>query len=162
MTYIIFTSMLLALTVVAVFIPRMPAALIAYAAMWLSRIGGIAAFSNASMIFWGVATALVIANNFLLPRHIVTSRVAVPYIGLGAVTGTVLGMLTNMMAGIIVGALFGAFFGAIVYANTARGREVMHFPSGKFFNYLGAKGIPVAVAMCMAGACLIQLLYPLS
>lgn len=162
MVYIVFVSMLVALTVVAVFAPRIPAALVGYAAMWLCKIGGIGAFSGATMAFWGIATALVLGLGVLLPHKVTSSRAGVSYMAIGAVTGMVLGLISNAMAGIILGAACGVFFGSLVYSRTAAGREILHFPSAQYFNYLAAKGIRMVVALSMAGACLIQLIYPLT
>lgn len=160
MNYIVFGSMLMALTAVAVFIPRFPAVLAGYATMLLCNFGGVAYFSGETLIFWGVATLIVLGITYLLPRQVSASRVGVPFIAGGALVGVVVGMMANSMAGIIVGGLAGALFGGIAFANTATARQLMSFPSKKFFNYLAAKGLPAVVALAMAAACLIQLVNP--
>lgn len=162
MTYIVIGSMLLALTAVAVYTPRIPASLFGLLAMWVLRAGGTAYFSDATMTFWSVATAIVLGITFLLPRPVAFSKVGVPFISTGVLAGSVVGMLLNSMAGIIIGGVAGALFGAIAFANTASGRAIMTFPSAKFFNYLAAKGLPAVVALAMAGACLLQLIAPAS
>lgn len=160
MVYIIFTSMLVAVTVLSVFVPRLPSALLAYGTMWLAKVGGVAPFSTSTMIFWGVATAILVALGVILPQKVVNSRMGVPHMATGAVTGAIIGLISNTMAGVILGAVCGVFFGAMIFSRTRPGMEVMHFPSGKFFNYLAAKGIPMVVSLSMIGAVLSQLIYP--
>ena len=48
--------------------------------------------------------------------------------------------------------------GGIAYTRTPAGRGIMQFPSRRFFNYLGAKGLPSIVALSMAAACTVSLL----
>ncbi|MDE6396676.1 MAG: hypothetical protein K2K84_05345, partial [Muribaculaceae bacterium] len=60
-------------------------------------------------------------------------------------------------ASLIGGACLGAFLGALAFSRTAAGRP-MHFPSSKFFNYLGAKGIPPVVTLSMVGLTLAALI----
>ena len=156
MSYIVIASMLVALTAVAVFVPRIPAVLCGYAAMWVCKAGGVSWFGTDSLIFWGVATAIALGITYLIPRQVAYSSVGVPFMAGGALAGTVLGMLSNTMAGIIAGAVAGALFGGIAFANTPAGRKVMRFPSAPFFNYLAAKGLPMAVALSMGAACAVQ------
>lgn len=160
MSYIVIASMLMALTAAAVFVPRVPAVLLGYAAMWVCKAGGVAWFGTDTMIFWGVATVIALGITYMIPRKVAYSNVGVGFIAGGALAGAVVGMLTNTMAGIIVGAVCGALFGGIAFANTRAGREVMAFPSGRFFNYLAAKGLPVVVALSMAAACALTFLVP--
>lgn len=158
MIYIVAVSMLITLTAVAVFVPRLPAVLPAYAAMLLCRFGGICNFGNDTLIFWGVATLIALGITYMIPRNVAYSRVGVGFIGGGALVGAVLGMLTNTMAGIIVCTAAGVLMGGIAYTRTMVGRNIMSFPSRRFFNYLGAKGLPAIVALSMAAACAVCLL----
>lgn len=151
-------SVLIALTIAAVFVPRLPAVLPAYAAMLVCRFCGICNFGNETLAFWGVATLIALGITYMIPRKVAYSRVGVGFIGGGALAGAAVGMLSNKMAGVITGAAVGALAGGIAYARSAAGREIMHFPSRRFFNYLGAKGLPVVVAVSMAAACAANLL----
>lgn len=160
MSYIVFGSMLITLCAVAVFIPRLPASLFGYAAMWLCRWGGIAYFSNETMLFWGVAAAIATGIPCMLPRQIARSRVGLTFIAGGALAGAAVGISANSMAAVIVGSACGALFGGMAFANTQAGRQVLTFPSKKFFNYLAAKGLPAVVALAMAAACIAQLVNP--
>ena len=67
MIYIVAVSMLITLTAVAVFVPRLPAVLLGYAAMWLCRLGGIGIFGNDTLIFWGVATLIALGITYTIP-----------------------------------------------------------------------------------------------
>ncbi|MGM9853467.1 MAG: hypothetical protein ACI30N_05825 [Muribaculaceae bacterium] len=158
MIYIAAVSLLVTLTVVAVFEPRLPAVLPAYAAMWLCRIDGIGLFSNGMLAFWGLASAIALAISYLVPRKVIYSRVGVGYINGGALVGAIVGMLSNTMAGVIVGSAAGMLFGGIAYTRTMAGSEIMRFPSHHFFNYLCAKGLPAVVALSMATACTANIL----
>lgn len=158
MGYIVAVSMLITLTAVAVFVPRVPAVLTGYAAMWLCRLGGIGIFGDDTLIFWGAATLIALGITYMIPQKVAYSHVGVGYISGGALVGAVVGMLTNTMAGVIVGSAAGVLLGGIAYTRTVRGREIMQFPSRRFFNYLGAKGLPAVVALSMAAACAANIL----
>ena len=108
------------------------------------------------MVFWGVATILTLGINWMLPRHIWRSTVGLPFMAVGGLAGMAVGAVLNTMAAIILGTALGCLFGAVAFANTGAGRAVMTFPSKPFFNYLAAKGLPIVVALSMAGAVLVQ------
>ncbi|MDE5664671.1 MAG: hypothetical protein K2G17_03225 [Duncaniella sp.] len=114
---------------------------------------GIALFlrleATNSLIFWGIATAIVICLEYMLPKKITSSRRGVGYIAGAALAGTFVG-LTISHEWMIVGAVAGAILGGIAYSRTPAG-SIMEFPSSKFLNYLCAKGLPAVVTMCMAG-----------
>lgn len=164
MVYIVLSSMMIAVTALAVFMPRIPASLFSYCAMWMALAGGVAFFSAETMVFWGVATILTLGINWMLPRHIWRSTVGLPFMAVGGLAGMAVGGLAGMavgavlntMAAIILGTALGCLFGAVAFANTGAGRAVMTFPSKPFFNYLAAKGLPIVVALSMAGAVLVQ------
>lgn len=160
MIWIVFGSMLLAIAALLIFIPKYPACIAAYAGMWLALRSGMVFFSGNTMIFWGMATAIALAIRFLLPRPVALARQGVGFISGGALTGMALGMAFGSMPVIITAAVCGAFFGSLAYANTPAGRSFVAFPSGRFFNYLGAKGLPAVVTVAMIGAVLVQLLTP--
>jgi uncharacterized protein YqgC (DUF456 family) len=150
-------SMLLAISTAAIFVPRTQGALIAFAAMIVCNCSHAVTFATETFLFWGVATAISVALDFMLPPTVSKSRAGVPFISGGALVGMVVGMLTNSMAGIIVCSAIGSFLGAMAYANSQAG-YAMQFPSSKFFNYLAAKGLPSIVAMSMVGAVFIQII----
>ena len=74
------------------------------------------------------------------------------HMGIGALTGMAVGLLgftftLNMpvlYACMILGTAAGCFFGYLIFTNTPRGAAV-NFSSGHFFQYLLAKGFPIAL-----------------
>lgn len=157
LSLLVLGSMLMAAAAVACFVPRLPAALVAYMSMIACGMSNAAIFTTQSYVFWGIATALSLAITYMLPVEVAKSRLGVAYIGGGAIVGMVLGMLLNTMSGIILGAALGSLCAAIAFARTPAG-HAMQFPSSKFFNYFAAKALPVIVTMSMIGASLIQII----
>lgn len=148
--WLVISAMLMGVALVMMFYPRLPACLVAYAAMCVGYLSGYTPFSTGDMIFWAVATVIVLANDRLLPSFVRSSRRGMGYIAGGAVTGMVVGLTFYRPASVILGAAAGAFIGAVAYARTSSG-AILDFPHAKFFNYLGAKGIPATVTASMVG-----------
>lgn len=148
--WLVIAMILLAAGVVSMFFPRTPSCVATYAAMWVARLSGYTPFPNSTMIFWGIAVVLVVINRYMLPAHIRDSRRGLGYIAGGALAGMAIGLTLYSAASIIGGAILGALIGAIAYARTSRG-AALEFPTIKFFNYLGAKGIPSVMTASMAG-----------
>lgn len=132
------------------FVPRLPAPMAAYAAMWSAQLSGFMLFSRGTLIFWGIAVVLVVANHYMLPGYIRNSGRGVAYVAAGALAGMAVGLTMYRPATIIGGAVAGALVGGVAYARTSRGK-VLEFPTVKFFNYLGAKGIPAVMVASMIG-----------
>ncbi len=156
-TLLVIGSLLLAWATVAVFFPRMMAVIPAFLGMTLLWLGDCIILPGSNILFWGAATILVVINHFLLPRAIRSTGAGVGYISGGALVGLALGLTLYNQASLIGGAVLGAFLGALAFSRTAAGRP-MNFPSSKFFNYLGAKGIPAVVALSMIGISLAALI----
>lgn len=148
--WLVFSAVLMVMALTMMFYPRTPASLVAYMSMWAGYLSGYTPFSTGDMIFWAVATVIVLANNRLLPRFVSESRRGLGYIAGGAITGMIVGLTFYRPASVILGAALGAFIGAVAYARTSAG-TVLDFPHSKFFNYLGAKGIPATVTASMVG-----------
>ena len=72
------------------FIPRFPAVIPTYCGLWLLRLSGFAAISGPTMLWWGVASAIVTGLIYLLPREISGSRRGLPYIATGTLAGPAL------------------------------------------------------------------------
>ena len=87
----------------------------------------------------------------LLPPVIRFSRRGLGYIAGGALVGMALGLTMYRPATVIGGSILGALLGAIAYSRTSNGK-VLEFPTVKFFNYLGAKGIPAVMSASMVGS----------
>lgn len=155
-TFIILGALLLSAAVVLTFRPLMPASLAAYASMWMFQWSGVLAFPASTMLFWGLATLIVLGLDRLLPAAITRGVDGRGYICGGALAGMVVGMLMSS-AGIILGAVIGAFLGAMAYSRTPLGKA-LPFPSADFLRFLCARGLPAVVAVSMVGLALCGLL----
>ena len=156
-----FTVLCYIMLVVAVglcFISAPYAAVTAFLAMCASALVPGISIGGSTYIFWGVAMIIVLALNFILPAEVAASRRGLPYIAGASLAGTLTGVAMASHAAIICGAVLGAALGGIAYGLTPRGR-MLEFPSGRFFNYLCAKGFPVAIALSCAGITAAWLLY---
>lgn len=149
-TLFVIGALLLDWATVAVFFPKMLAVIPAFVGMTVLWLGDCIVLPSSNIIFWGVATVLVVINHFLLPRGLRSSRAGLGYFAGGTLAGLAVGLTVYSKASLIGGACLGAFLGALAFSQTAAGRP-MNFPSSKFFNYLGAKGIPLVVALSMVG-----------
>lgn len=149
--------LLMAFAAVALFLPRWPASLLAYGAMWLWQVTGISVFTGSDFWFWGIATLIAVCITYLLPPQIARARIGLAYIAGGSLAGMAVGMITYTMAGIIVGAAIGALLGGIAASRTRAG-AVMAFPTMRFFNYVAAKGLPSVVTASIIGAVILQIL----
>ncbi len=145
----IFASLLLATSVVLAFLPSRWSVVTAWAGLLLTGIGSGVDIGVTIYIFWGVAAAIVMALSYLLPPDITRSTRGNGYIVGAALAGALVGLVLSH-AGMIVGAVLGAFCGAMAYSRTPAG-TTLAFPSGKFLNYLCAKGLPAVITMCTVG-----------
>lgn len=102
-----------------------------------------------SLIFWGIASAIAVGINYMLPRRIGSSRAGLGYMAGGALVGAIVGLAVSH-AWMIVGSVAGAILGGVAWAKTPSGRQA-EFPSSRFLNYLCAKGLPAVVNMCLLG-----------
>lgn len=144
---VVIGSVFIVSAVVLAFMSSRWASLSAYAGLWIFVLGKTVVISSGQLIFWGAAVAIVLLLGWLLPREVAMARKGVPYIAGASLAGVLVGMLMSS-AGMIIGAALGAFCGALAYSRTPVG-SVLEFPSVKFANYLGAKGLPVVVTMCI-------------
>lgn len=154
--FIILGALLLSAAIVLSFKPFLPASLAAYASLWMFQWSGILAFPSSTMLFWGVATLIVLGLDRLLPAAITRGIDGRGYICGGALAGMVVGMLMSS-ARIILGAVIGAFLGAMAYSRTPVGKT-LSFPSSGFLRFLCARGLPAVVAVSMVGLVLHDLL----
>lgn len=150
MPWFVIAGLLTVTSLVMIFVPRTPACIVAYLAMWAADWSHYMTFEKSTMIFWGVAVLIVAINNMLLPGFVRTSRRGLGYIAGGAIAGMFIGLSMYRPATVIAGSILGALLGGIAYSRTARGAS-LEFPTSKFFNYLGAKGLPAVIATSMIG-----------
>lgn len=154
--FIILGSLLLLLAVLLAFRPLFPASLVAYASLWMFQLSGHLQFPSSTIIFWSVATMIVLGLDRLLPSALSRSPQGQGYIAAGTLAAMVVGMLMSG-AGIILGAAIGAFLGALAYSRTPAGQPLA-FPSSPFMKFLCAKGLPAIVAFSMVGLIIRDLL----
>lgn len=132
------------------FVPRFPAVVPAYAAMVLLHFAGMPYFESKILLFWAVATVIVLGLTMLQPRALTAARQGHAYVAGGCLAGVLLGYIVSPVASaIIIGGAAGAFLGTLAFMRTPKGP---HFSVGsaEFVQYLCAKGLPVVVAMSMA------------
>ncbi len=130
------------------FIPRFPAVIPTYCGMWLLRLSGFAAINDATMVSWGIASAIVAALTYILPRDISRSRRGLSYIAAGTLAGAAVGAVAATVTSIIAGAVAGALLGTLAYSRTPGGRELSQTGS-RFVNYALAKAMPASINFTM-------------
>lgn len=149
LSMLIISVLLTGVSVVLSYMSRWEAVLLSLAALVFGKLSGLL-IDSSSLIFWGLASIIVVVIYFLLPRQVRMSRVGLPYFCTGALAGAFLGLLLNSVAGVIVASAAGVLLGAVAFSRMDAGR-VLEFPSKKFFNYLCAKGLPLVVIFSMLG-----------
>ena len=146
----IIAFVLASVSVLSTFIPRFPAVLCAYLGMLCMHYAGAVYIDSGILIYWAVATAIVLALDILQPRALTATRRGHAYVTGATIAGTLLGYVTvASAAGIIIGGAVGAFLGALAFMRTPAGPR---FPraSSEFMQYLCAKGLPAVVTCSMA------------
>lgn len=131
--------------------------------MWLSKALPI---NNNMIIMWLCMTVLVICLPMLQDSAMRSRRDGLGYMTAGGFTGMAIGLLgisfastANMLYGImIVATLAGIFFGFMLYGNTPTGKQ-RNPAFSRSFNYLLAKGFPLAVTIIQIGIVFVLLVY---
>lgn len=143
--------------VAALYQPRFPAALVAYAALTCANFAHAPYITSGVLIFWAVATALVIGIRVLQPALSTVSN-GNGYVATGAIAGTLLGyVMSPTAASMIVCSAAGAFFGAVAYMSTPKSPR-LNVATSLFLSYLCAKGLPAVVCSVMAAIATMSLL----
>lgn len=154
--FIILGAMLTLTAILLTFRPVFPASLVAYGSLWMFQLSGHLQFPTNTIIFWSIATLIVLGLDRLLPAALTRASQGQGYIATGTLAAMAVGMLLSG-AGIILGAAIGAFLGALAYSRTPAG-QALAFPSSAFTRFLCAKGLPAIVAFSMVGLVLRDLL----
>lgn len=118
--------------------------------------------NNTILLTWLCMTIVVMLATLMQPQALKESTHGLGYIIGGALTGMVVGLLgftfssnLSLLYGIMVAAtIAGVFFGFLMYTNTPQG-ATLSMRSGRFFNYLLAKGFPTAITVMMIGVVLV-------
>lgn len=157
----VITVSLSVITLVACYVPRVPAAIIGYGALVCAHcLRGEDYVSTGMLIFWGIVTLIIIALRWLQPMQLTSMRSGVPYLATGAIAGTLLGIVVSpASAPIIIGASIGVLLAALAYMRTPGG---LHYApaSGQFVEYLCAKGFPIVAACATVAISLLVVLSP--
>ena len=139
----IITIILSLAAVVATFVPRIPSVAAAYAALVCAHLAGAIYVDAKILIFWGVASAIVLGLRVLQPKALVMT--AIGY------------MISPTAASVILCASAGAVLGAIAYMRTPAAPSIA-IASSRFVEYLCAKGLPCVVTTSMAAIAIASLI----
>ena len=141
---------LMALALVLLFKPWLPAAVPAYAGLWLLHLSTYTTFPQWIFIFYGVATLMVMGIRYLQPKGEPDGKsTGNLYLALGAIMGCLLGMLVEARF-MVFGPILGTVLGQFAFSKTPHGTW-LRFPKSNFIQYLCAKGLAVIVAVAMMG-----------
>lgn len=147
-----------AIAVIACFFPRIPSVLAAWLGLLLAHFAGAPYVTGNVLLFWGIASAIVLMLNVLQPKALVLTRAGQTHIVAGAIAGTALGYAcAPVVAAIIIGAIAGAFLGAVAFM-TLPGGPKAKIGSPEFLQYLCAKGLPAVVCCSQAAIVLAAVL----
>lgn len=114
------------------------------------------------LITWMCLTLIVTGVSAMQPPALMAQTRGMGYITAGGLTGMAIGLLgftlsdslTAIYAMMTLGVIAGIFFGYLLFTRTPRGEELARSRS-RFFQYLPAKGFPVAITIMQLGVILI-------
>lgn len=138
------------ISILSSFVPRFPACVLAFSSLLMLHYSGNESIASSTLIYWALATAIVLGLDYLQPRALMATNRGHAYVVGGAIVGTLLGFLISATSGaIILGAAVGAFLGTTAYMRTPKGPH-FNIASDEFIQYLCAKGLPAVVTSSMA------------
>lgn len=148
------------------FVRDMLAPILGFLALLLMWLSDALPLNSTIIIMWLCITAIVTCLPAIRQHKLDIGKQGSAYLLTGAFTGMVVGLLgvtftptVSMLYGImIVATVAGTFFGFMLFSNTPAGKDYS-FTSGKFFEYLLAKGFPTAITVMQAGIVLTLLTY---
>lgn len=130
--------------------PKWPAALPAYAALVSLHLSYFIAAPTSTFVFWGIATAMVVALYHFSPKGEPDGNAASNlYIGGSTIAGCLLGLIVGPRI-MVLGTVLGAAVGQMAYARTPAGRWLTEQPA-TFIRYFCAKCLPAIVAVAITG-----------
>lgn len=158
-TAISIITLILAIAAFAsMFVPRIPGVLAAYAALVCAHLAGAAYVDAKILIYWGIATAIVLGLRMLQPKALVYTPQGQSYVALGTIAGVMLGYAVSpVSAALIAGGATGALLGAFVFMRTPAGPR-LPLASSEFVQYLCAKGLPAIITSAMAAISIASLI----
>ncbi len=114
--------LLLSAAIVLLFRPFMPSVLAAYAGLWVMNLSGLTHFQSNEIVFWGIATVIVLGIDYLRVRPAVTTGYQRAYVAGGTLTGMILGLLISPTYGGVAGSAAGSVLVLVAYRMTPAGR----------------------------------------
>lgn len=148
-TILVLGILLIGVAIILAYLSKWEAPAVAFAAIILGKISGMAEVTASTLTFWGIAALIAVLICLLLPNEVRNSRAGLAFFCTGALAGALIGLILNSSAAIIIGCSVGVILSAFAFGNMKAGKQ-MGFPSKKFFNYLLAKGLPVIVTFSMS------------
>ena len=143
---------LCALGVAASFSTRLPAVLASYAGLLCAHFAGAVYVDGSVLVFWAVATVLVLGLGYFNAGRVALMRPGNSYILTAAIAGTLLGFLVAPTAAALIGgSAIGAVLGAIAFRSTPRGPRALPLFSPVFINFMCASGLRAVVACSICG-----------
>ncbi len=158
----ILTLALCAIALAACFVRRVSSALIAYGAMICAHCSGGTGIHTRELVFWGVATAIVLGLRYLMAGDGHDRRAARGYTAGGAAAGAFVGVLLWPGAGgAILGSAIGTVLGAVAYMRLPSGPHYS-IASGEFVNFVASRGLPVIVGTSIVAITTVAVLGAIS
>lgn len=157
--YIIFTYIFSLAGLAMLFVPRLPAVAASFLALLCARFAGAVYVSVSVLVYWAVASAIVMLLRNLQRRKVASGR-GNAYVAGGTIAGALVGFaLTPSTAAVILGAAAGAFIGAVAYMRTPAGPRYA-IGSGSFIQFLCATGLQSVVATAMSAIAAASVFQP--
>lgn len=122
-------------------------------------VGGEVIISHDSLLFWGVATVIVLGLTMLNSDNPFIKPVSRAYVLGGAIVGALLGFAAVPSPGYeIIGAAIGTLLGAFAYSRTPAGRG-FRGNNRLFIDYVCACGLPAVVIVGMSASALTAIFF---
>lgn len=146
----ILAVLLVLVALVWLFVKGRASVLPAYAGMLCAFFGSGGSGDVDLLIFWGVATALVLGAGSLQSPDAELKPTGARYVAVGSLAGAAVGCACVPSSGaIILGSITGAVLAAVAYMRTP-GSPHLAPGSAPFVRFLAAAGLPAVITCSMA------------
>lgn len=128
-----------------------PPALLAYIGLVCLKLGNMLYVPKSILIFWGVATVLILMIDFLLRQQ--GKPVGNVGLSLFMTLGAIAGMQISLTIGLSytsIGAWVGTILGHLAYGRTPNGKGVL-FPASTFISYFCTTGLKIVITTSIIG-----------
>lgn len=140
---------LASIAIITCFYPRIPSVLASWLGMLSAHFAGAAYINGKVLLFWGIASMIVLMLNYLQPKALSRTRAGVPYVVTGTIAGIAVGYAcAPTAASFIIGAIAGAFLGSVAFMTLPKGPK--EYRLTRIPQYLCAKGLPAVVSCSQA------------